>query len=237
MLTPKLESLILNGRAAFRTFVAGGGQKCTLNIKQDHFIIITDITFHSAMHMKQYSDLKDISQMLDKMNTQVEIFSNKAFNRFLFRNNFNVARVQVDVDKYDFINLPSGNCRIDTYLIHTDNVSFTFSYGKNFRTITQNIAPAINPAQSPFSDYGKDGLNNSLPVNVQMNYQDLSGIFTVNPLDLTGTIFNGTYRELAFPVTADTKINREDTYESWQYDILHVNYVEIKGKPTDLGNR
>jgi hypothetical protein len=237
MITTKLEDLIFKGRASFKTYIAGGGQKCTLNIKQDHFIVITDITFFSALHLEKFADRRNLNPLLDKLNTQVAIFSDKAFNRFIFRNNFSLAQVEKDVEQYEFINLPSGNCTINTYLIHTDNVSFTFSYAKDFNFIRTNIAPAVNPAQSPFSDYGKDGLNNSLVVNTQMSYQDPAGRFTVNPLDLSGTNFDGTYRELAFPVTADTAINDKECFNSFNYDILHVNYVEIKGKPTDLTNR
>ena len=233
MITPKLEELILKGRASFRTYVSGGGQKCTLNIKQDHFIIITDITYFNSMHVDRYSDLSDGDLLLNQFNTQVTIFSNKAYNRFMFRNNFAPLQTQNGL-----INMPTGNTTINTYLLHTEDVSFTFSKGKDFRNISQNIAPAKNPAQSVPSDYGKDGLNNSIVVSQQMIYQAPAVFATVNPLDLTGSgLTNGTFRELAFPICDDTNIPREQQYMSFAYDILHVNYVEIKGKPTDITNR
>jgi hypothetical protein len=36
MLTPKLEELIWNGKASFKTFIAGGSSKCILNIEEDN---------------------------------------------------------------------------------------------------------------------------------------------------------------------------------------------------------
>lgn len=237
MLTSKLEELILKGRGAFKTFVAGATQKNTIPIKEDHFIIITDITYFSSMFLEQNNESAgDI--LLDNMNTQIQIFSNKNFNRFMFRNNFSALAMGDGGPAQAFVNAPAGSTTINLYLIHTEAVSITFSKAVNFNNGIAGILGVKNPANNPPNDYGKDGFNNSLPIDLEMNYIEGGNFYQINPVNNFGTGLNqGYFKELAFPVTVKTDIKQKERLSSAGYPILHVNYVEIKGKPTDLGNR
>jgi hypothetical protein len=237
MITQRLEELILKGRGAFKTFVAGATQKNTIPIKEDHFIIITDITYFSSMFLEQDNESAgDI--ILDNMNTQIQIFSDKNYNRFMFRNNFSGLAIGNGLPTNNFVNAPSGSTTLNVYLIHTEAVSITFSKGKNFKNGIAGTLGVKNPANNPPNDYGQEGFNNSLPVDLVMNYIEGTSIYQVNPVNNFGTFLNqGLYKEIAFPVTPLTDIPQSERLGSACYPICHINYVEIKGKPTDLGNR
>lgn len=238
MITSKLEDLILCGRAAFKTFVAGATQKNTIPIKEDHFIVITDITYFSSMFLEENNESAG-DVIARQMNTQVQVFSNKNYNRFMFRNNFSPLAVGNGAPTKEFINAPSGSFTINTYLIHTEQVSVTFSKAVDFDGQLTGILGVKNPANNYPNDYGKEGLVNSLTVDWEMIYQPIPGqIFTVNPVNNFGTpIQQGYFKELAFPVVKQTDIPSKERLKSYGYPICHINYVEIKGKPSDLGNR
>jgi hypothetical protein len=91
MITAKLEELIWQGRAFFKTLVVGGTQRQSLNISEDRFIIITDITYFSSGHFPvDPSGTFNTWAFLQRngMNTQLTILGEKGVNRFLFRNSF-----------------------------------------------------------------------------------------------------------------------------------------------------
>jgi hypothetical protein len=239
MITQKLEELILKGRGAFKTFVAGATQKNTIPIKEDHFIIITDITYFSSM-FRDINFESDGRVLLENMNTQIQIFSDKAFNRFMFRNNFSLLAMGAGAPTTEFTNAPSGSTTINTYLIHTEAVSITFSKARNFIVANNGICGVKNPASSVPNDYGKEGLLNSLPISREMQYIEAGIPYTVNPINNFGTpilLAGASFKELAFPITPATNIPDTERFGSGSYPICHINYVEIKGKPTDLTNR
>ena len=238
MITQKLEELILKGRGSFKTFVAGATQKNTIPIKEDHFIIITDITYFSSM-FRDINFEGDGRVLLENMNTQIQIFSDKAFNRFMFRNNFSALVMTAGGQGSEFTNAPSGSTTINTYLIHTEAVSITFSKGRNFSVASNQVLGVKNPANKIPNDYGKEGFDNSIPVSTFMQYIDAGTPYNVNPVDNFGTaiLLGAQFKELAFPITVNTNIPDSERFGSGSYPILHVNYVEIKGKPTDLTNR
>ena len=110
MVTPQLEKLILSGKAFFKTFVAGG-TKHTLNIGEDRFIIITDITYF-AMNVRADDDLAN-------HNTQVAIYGERGYNHFIFRNYNNTNVNNANVHGF------SSPTTIHTYLLHEQQVGFS----------------------------------------------------------------------------------------------------------------
>jgi len=87
MITPKLEKLIWEGKAFFKTFVAGS-QKSTLNINNDRFIVITDITY-SGYQLENFPVQE---------NAQLNIYGEKGFNHYIFRNikfTINVCKISI----------------------------------------------------------------------------------------------------------------------------------------------
>ncbi len=111
MLTPKLEELILKGRAFFKTFVAGG-TKHTLSFGDDRFIIITDITYFPM----NVEDKKGTPNH----NTQVAIYGERGYNHFIFRNYNNTNLNNENVHGF------CSPTTIDLYLMHTKQVGFSF---------------------------------------------------------------------------------------------------------------
>ena len=246
MITTKLEDLIHCGRATFKTFVAGGTNKHILNIEQDRYIIITDITYFSGLWATM-SELNDLRNILETgFNTQVTILGNKGFNRFVFRNNFNTALANITENPRDpakTMNLPIGHCKIDTYLLHTESVSFSFSNGINFGVSTAAISNAEVPAYNAPLDYGKDGLLNSLNSVAQQNYFEflppLAWVFDTQQLNLS-PVSAGNYitQEFSYPITPITTLDtNEKITKQWAAPLLHVNYVEIKGLPNNINSK
>ena len=238
MITPLLEKLILNGKASFNTFVAGGSQKCILNIPNEHFIIITSIQYASAL--KTNNTLLTSGQILNLhkiYNTQLKIFSRKSLNTFLFRDEINVGTRVSDgttIEKY-FVS-PIGHQKIDTYLVHESEVSFTFSYAGVLSNITVAASKESTIAYPPPADYGKSGqpgalnvrLVSGIPLSVSGNDLQAQG----GQASVTGAA--AISKECIFPVDFNSSYNAIN--EPYAYPIVNVNYVLIQGMPNNISS-
>ena len=231
MITSKLEELIWQGKAQFKTFVAGGSERHVLDIQNDRFIIITDITYFSSGHFPvspdgEFNNWQSVSA--NGINTQVTIGGERGVNRFLFRNNF----TEVLAGGNRQLLSPVGNCKINTYLLHTTQIAFTFSFAQDFTAQTVALATANNYALNPPTDYGRDGQPGALNVTTvaQVNsvpaYDDLFAAAATANTDES--------KEFSFPVNATTNIVDTNRVNSWAYPILHVNYVEVIGNPNNM---
>jgi hypothetical protein len=235
MLTPKLEQLIWEGKATFKTFVAGGSQRHLLNINNDRFIIITDITYFNSGHFpddptaatNRWSTL-----YAQGMNTQVTLGGERGVNRFLFRNSF-VAVPNAASSFAEHLS-PIGSTTLNTYIIHTSQVAFTFSFAQDFTAQTVGPTRASDYALNTPTDYGRDGQPGVLPVTLDGQVNGTS-IYLDNFGNLPGSTGVNESREFSFPVDSTNDIPATNRVNSWAYPILHVNYVEIKGIPTNLG--
>jgi hypothetical protein len=235
MLTPKLEALIWEGQAVFKTFVAGGSQRHLLNINNDRFIIITDITYFNSGHFPENisGDFNTWDEMqINGMNTQVTIGGERGVNRFLFRNNF-VALPHTTSALREHL-APVGQTCINTYLIHTTQCAFTFSLAQDF--LSQVVLPteAKDYALNTPTDYGRDGQPGVLPVTVSGVVNGTS-VYNDNFANRAGAPGVNESSEFSFPVDSTNDIVAGKRTNSWAYPILHVNYVEVKGTPTNLG--
>lgn len=235
MITPHLERLIFQGKAAYMTHVIGGTQKAILNVKPNHFIVILDLHYNYAMKMdKIMGDADSLTQLETKFNTQVKIFSSKSHNSFMFRDAVTLAGIAGGGNP--FYGMPNGGIKLDTYLIHESDVSFTIS---NAGTLSDSIAALLDPASIGFAppyDYGKEGLVGSIPIR-EVGKVDLStsGDDFVNSggeLYTAGQVGHNTPNELMFPV--DLANNYVNINDAFNYPIINVGYVEIDGNLTDI---
>lgn len=232
MITKKLEELILCGKASYNTFIAGGTQKHILNVHNDRFIIITDITYFSSLNYPANQrltdeDIKKITE--DTLNTQVKIFSEKSTNVYLFRNNLNVVP---DVNGNTYNVFPFGSVKHETYLVHESDVSISFSYAGKSVGGAVGLTITENPAFPPPYDYGKIGQAGALAVRqigtngvgYEPRYQGQSALKTVGlgQYDL----------QFSFPIELGTEYT--DLTPATSYPILQIGYVEIIGNPTNL---
>jgi len=233
MITQGLERLILCGRAFPKTFVAGGGQKSNIFVQNDRFIVITDIVYFSRKPLvgpATYADCIDNTNplKLNTLTTQLTILSERGFNRFLFRDNLTTQMGGEDCS-------PIGNTKIDTYLIHTKAVSFTFSKGGNM--LVQNINPAgngnpntIGSLQTP-SDYGKIGTPGVIPVTIETTVSSATTFINNYSVGRNG-LNVAESNELAFPV--DTLTNMQNIEDFNCMPIANIFYVEVLGMPGNI---
>ena len=220
MLTPQLEQWILCGKAFFKTFVAGG-DKHTLNIGNDRFIIITDITYF-PMNMPP----KDPDLGKENHNTQVAIYGERGYNHFIFRNfNHSNAQSQPNQRAKDFC----SPVTIHTYLLHEQQVGFSFCNAPYFTNAFNGVANTQNPGYKPPIEFGIDGQPGALPV--QLTADDFTGTiqqnFTTRPA--SGSVES---QQLLFPFSAETTFDKLN--EKFEYPLLHVNYVEVIGSSNNI---
>lgn len=229
MLTPILEGLILKGRAFFRTAVIGGTQKATINIDEDRFIIITDLTYFPGFYVIDNGRSQPYPSELSDFTSQFTIYGERNFANF-------IARTKLDfIDKTlqgRPVYAPSNHIRYDTYILHTKQVGFSFSKGADI-VATVGPAPANNPGYAPPLDYGRNGD---------------TGVINTSPTTLintaTGALYNTTsrpnsgttnYNGFQFPFDSNTQINALELKYTNNYPILQVNYIEVLGLPNNLG--
>ena len=223
MLTPKLEELILCGKAFFKTAVIGGS-KTTIDIDNDRFIIITDITY------LPYSDTVTYNSTADNM--QLSIYGERGFNHYIFRNKQFYSQIYYDgVGTGQALEAQMCNPQvINTYLLHTTQVGFSFILNNDNILSTIGIAPANNPAFAPPLDYGKDGITGA--VNVDLTVQ--SGALLNQVVDRLGGLGIGTAvtQQIQFEAKAG---NKPIVNANRFYPIANINYVEILGLPNNIG--
>jgi hypothetical protein len=214
MITPTLEKLILCGKAFYKTFVAGG-TKHTLNISEDRFIIITDITYFPMNCPLRDSDEQN-------HNTQVAIYGERGYNHFIFRNYNNTNIVNANVHGF------CSPVTINTFMLHEIQVGFSFCNAPYFINTVNGIANTENPGYVPPIDYGKDGDIGAIPVTLTAD--DSSGTmqnnFTVRPG--AGIVES---QQLRFPFDGFNVFNFDTNYE---YPLMIVNYVEVLGSANNI---
>jgi hypothetical protein len=238
MLTATLEKLILSGNATYNTFVIGGTEKHILNVPSNRFIVITDITYFSQLNTKDGKFIFNLEQIIEfekeVLNTQLKVFSNKSNNHFIFRNNISIAPyfdASIPIREQNFLCQPFGSTKLDTFLIHESDVSFTFSYaGQNLSQLVA-ATPVKSIAYQPPLDYGKG----ATAINVKLvGNSNPTGNFYTAPV---GTVQKFVVNEanalqLMFPIDTNTKI--QDTDNPNAYPLALVSYVEINGNPTNI---
>lgn len=223
MITPHLEKLIWEGKAFFKTFVAGGS-KTTLNIGQDRFIIITDITyFPNQSYTFDYN----------YVNTQVSIYGEKGFNHYIFRNNgltlenvFNGAGISQN-DGY----VALSPITINTYLLHTTQVGFSFIKSGQPAATTVSGASVDNPYFAPPIDYGTNADPATVvPINTDLNFGILNQL--TNRLGYALPIGSPVSQQIQFEASG---LNVPNPDGNPFFALINVNYVEILGEPNNIG--
>jgi hypothetical protein len=216
MITPTLEKLILCGKAFYKTFIAGG-EKHTLQISEDRFIIITDITYFPMNCEPTDPDLGKANH-----NTQVAIYGDRGYNHFIFRNYNNTNILNANVHGF------CSPVTINTFMLHEVQVGFSFCNAPYFTNSVVGIANTENPSYIPPIDYGKNGDVGAVPVILTAD--DSTGTmqnnFTVRPG--AGIVES---QQLRFPFDA---INGFTIDENYEYPLMIVNYVEVLGQANNI---
>ena len=228
MITPILEKLILSGRAFYKTAVVGG-TKTTLDIQNDRFIIITGIHFLGYMGPS--------TNIARDTNTQLSIYGEKGFNHYFFANVRQSTTEYWDstagAARIANIKTAISQPKIDTYLLHTTAVGFSFivNGGASPTVGTNGVASGNNPGLEPPIDYGKDGQTGALNVDLTINMNaaltcDLVPRYTGLGV---GTVISN---QIQLPaVAATTPTSAANSY----LPIANIDYVEVLGIPENIG--
>jgi hypothetical protein len=235
MITPALEKLILTGKASYNTFVIGGSEKSILNVSNNRFIIITDITYFHQVNLPD--NVNTISEtelrllLSTRLNTQLRIFSKKSNNLFLFRNFLNINASQLEVG--DFIVTANGQTHLSTYLVHDQDVSFSFCTAGDQSVLVSATSPSKSIGFPPPFDYGLDGQTGAISVAKETRFAAGQATRSVP----AGNQYENLPLKHSFEFTRDFNISsRLRNLESASaYPIVLVGYVEINGTPTNVG--
>lgn len=228
MLTPALEKLILCGKASFNTLTIGGSQKTIFNVSSDRYIIITDITIfhHLDMRTIELTDAQLNDYMTKKMLTQLNIFSDRSYNHFIIRNEFDVEQ-----KGQNWHVLPKGHTKFDTYLIHNTDISFSWVKSAEMKSFNGDTEALSVARPLPF-DYGKQGQPNQQVVLTN----DVAGSVPTWKINQAGNSYplldNIATNQLQFPVNPLTTLEFFDY--NWAFPIANINYVEIFGELTNI---
>jgi hypothetical protein len=236
MITNHLEKLVLSGHASFNTFVAGGAEKNVLNIQSDRFIIITDITIFPPGGQKHILNDSELQALIVKDSLfQMKVKSDKSENTFVVRSNFQVARGH---NNNEHIVTGGNPVKLDTYLIHTNDVAFIFSYGDELKSSLDAVTDALGVGFRPRADYGKDGYSESQSIRqVSELATTPPGNFIINGgnhyFDLLPTDVRAT-REFIFPIIPALKPKTDQINRTQGTPLAIIQYVEILGNPTNI---
>ena len=242
MLTSKLEDLIWKGKAFPKTYCVGGTQKHVLNIQPDRFIIITDILYFPFYSLNfgeadqnVFTDLQQIEKWIrsNNISTQLTILGEKNYNRFQFRNNISFAGLIATDSKCYAI--PQTPTHLDTYLIHTTGVSFTFSWGVPLIPTDGSSLPNTTAFSNPV-DYGKLG-DPVVDATTQINDVSTGTTQFLNYYSREAgyNAIDATTNELAYPVDRDTNIESQYRRYGNNHPLVQVSYIEILGSPNNIG--
>jgi hypothetical protein len=213
MITPQLENLILCGKAFFKTFVAGG-DKHTLTFGNDRYIIITDITYFPM----------SCEQNEQNTNTQVSIYGERGYNHYIFRNYYS-ALTTGGIQQF------VTPVTINTFILHEQQVGFSFSNAPFLLNGFVGIADTRNPGYAPPLDYGIDGQPGAVPVLLTadaLGAPNIQNNFVTRP-----TAGTNESQQLFFPVDASNSFGSSIT-ENSAYPLMLVNYVEVLGQPGNI---
>ena len=125
---------------------------------------------------------------------------------------------------------------LDLYLVHEDDVAFSFSKGTQPKTTVQTVKPAGAPAKRPEFGYGREGIQTAIgntPVEIRKD------VFTAEfrPLGevTTPTAGKDSYKEFQFPIiNGVSALTPNETDQITGFPLVLVQYVEIQGNPTNI---
>lgn len=220
MVTPRLEDWILCGKAFFKTFVAGG-DKHTLTFGNDRFIIITDITYFPM----NITTARGQTQFQNH-NTQVAIYGERGYNHYIFRN-YNDARN----NSLDFC----GPITINTYLLHEQQVGFSFCNAPYFDNQFTGTADTFNPGYTGPIDFGIDGQPGTTPVTLTMDTG--TGPAIQNNFVTRPAAGSNESQQLRFPFSSGSSFGlgpASGFKDKYEYPLLLVNYVEVIGSANNI---
>lgn len=234
MITPALEKLILSGNASYNTFVIGGSDKSILNVSNNRFIVITDITYFHQVNLLEdeapYIVQRDLLNLLnERLNTQLRIFSKKSNNLFLFRNHLNITQSHFSANYFVTAN---GQTHLSTYLVHDQDVSFSFCAAGDQVTVVNGFSPAESIGFAPPFDFGLQGQPGALIVP-QVTKFNLSNTRSVPAGNKYKNLPVQASFEFMTDFNAGNKLQNLDNASA--YPIVLVGYVEVNGTPTNIG--
>lgn len=222
MITPKLEQLIHEGKAQYKTFVVGLSGVSVLPIKPGNYIVITDFIYNPFTDVPEADNFANLGDVWKRSNKQIEFRSQKSCNHYIMR----------DSAPYSFIPI-----RVDTYLVHERDVTISIGVMPSLTAGTMVLNYGATPTTTDIlaspSGYGTlDSVLSAQLTNPTQQYQPTSsinsGIATANDYRVQ---FKANY-------DAVSKLTNQNlpAYTGYMkdraYPILNIGYVYVNEAPT-----
>ena len=231
MIPPYLDKLLQEGKAAFKTFQAGGSQKSVLKVGPDRYIIIIGFT-HFPYIPQDNTQSPNIIEAAKV--TQMRISSSKSDNLFVIRNDIYISLFFGGIAFDNYWNTGQPYQEDCLHLVHEDSVSIAFSLGTALTPTVSAATPHDSSAKKQPLGYGKEGqtgggLAVGLNIATAVNEFKPQGQFT------RATPGINSHDEVAFDVIpGTTDLVLPNPTLAYQYPLCLIKYVEIKGNPTDV---
>ena len=232
MLTQKLEQLIWEGKASYKTWALGVGAASTIKVQKNSFICIVKFSFSPFLDTAEIAPFS-VSKAAECSAHTVRFQAVGGSKQYYynFRNSFNI-----NVNAYGagtFLPLPSQDAKdVDTYMMFDKDVRIDiwklkapkFWGGAAYLT----LQPVANEVKPPV------GYGTVIPVNRNVNLGAGDGLYIPPLKEYVDLPAYADYREQYYNnVSANTQLGAISASDQgpYQYPLINVGYVEIFQNP------
>jgi hypothetical protein len=155
MITPLLESLILQGKARFKNWSFGYSQIGRIPVSDKDTAIITGFTYFPCMLKGQ-----NLGVQHNHFMQFLQIEGDKSSNDYCIKNSIITSKFFDPVQQtIETIYSPGSPVKFDTYLVHNSDINLRLAIILDVAGDTINVAPPQPSANEPAPPAGFNGLN------------------------------------------------------------------------------
>lgn len=225
MITPKLEELIWEGRAQYKTWTIGSGA-AGLNVKNNQTVIILAVDYFGFLDSGEVL-LTPVALWREKMNKQITFYSKKRRFNLLARSFFSSE------------GLLSSHHTFDTYFVFEENILCNIGSFEPVANWNFIVGQAPLRSEQPLPPLGlgnENGGFGSPNVVLEMEFNTSQSDDEAVPYPDTRPTKDTAYHDFQTAFSTDSQLlipgQNADNLGELQYPMLTVHYVEINERLT-----